>query len=198
MLILIIEYITDDEMDIGWGFFYVLIFTTLMFGSAYFRNRFIFEGYNTSINLRKTLTIALYNKMERLTIKSLTETDSGKVISIISGDLQAMARPLCFSSIILAAPFVNLTAYIVLAITSGIEYALITFAWWILLIILQHYASSLTKKMRSSESSYNDERQKLVTDMIVGARTIKAYGWENHYMKKITAARKSQAYYVFW
>jgi len=40
-----------------------------------------------SINIRKALTVALYNKIEKLTIKSLTETDSGKVISIISGDL---------------------------------------------------------------------------------------------------------------
>lgn len=40
-----------------------------------------------SINIRKALTGALYNKIEKLTIKSLTETDSGKVISIISGDL---------------------------------------------------------------------------------------------------------------
>tara|TARA_B110000285_G_C14976699_1_gene539335 strand:+ start:225 stop:605 length:381 start_codon:yes stop_codon:yes gene_type:complete len=126
-----------------------------------------------------------------LTIKSLTETDSGKVISIISGDLQAIARPLCFTSIIIAAPFVNLTAYVVLALTSGVEYALITFVWWILLIIMQHYASQMTKKMRGMESSYNDERQRLVTDMIVGARTIKAYGWENHYMDKIRTARKN-------
>lgn len=126
-----------------------------------------------------------------MTIKSLTETDSGKVISIISGDLQAIARPLCFTSIIIAAPFVNLTAYVVLALTSGVEYALITFVWWILLIIMQHYASQMTKKMRGMESSYNDERQRLVTDMIVGARTIKAYGWENHYMDKIRTARKN-------
>jgi ABC-type multidrug transport system fused ATPase/permease subunit len=191
MLILIIGYISDDDAEVKWGVIYVSIFTFLMFMSAYFSNRFIFEGYNTSANLRKTITVALYNKVQRLTIKSLTETDSGKVISIISGDLQAIARPLCFTSIILAAPFVNLTAYIVLAITSGVEYALITFAWWILLIILQHYASQMTKRMRGMESSYNDERQRLVTDMIVGARTIKAYGWENHYMDKIRNARKN-------
>jgi hypothetical protein len=52
--------------------------------------------------------------------------------------------------------------------------------------------------MRGMESSYNDERQKLVTDMIVGSRTIKAYGWENHYMDKIRTARKNQAKYVFY
>ena len=87
MLILIIGYITDEDMEVKWGIIYVAIFALLMFMSMYFKNKFIFEGYNTSINLRKTITVAMYNKIERLTVKSLTETDSGKVISIISGDL---------------------------------------------------------------------------------------------------------------
>ena len=47
------------------------------------------------------------------------------------------------------------------------------------------------------ESKYNDERQKLVNDMVVGARTLKSYGWENHYIDKIEAVRKDQLYYVF-
>ena len=63
MLILLIGYITDDAIEVKWGVLYVAIFTILMVGSAYFRNRFIFEGYNTSIHLRKTITIALYNKI---------------------------------------------------------------------------------------------------------------------------------------
>jgi hypothetical protein len=33
--------------------------------------------------------------------------------------------------------------------------------------------------------------------MVVGARTIKAYAWENHYFSKIKAARKSQVWYAF-
>lgn len=34
--------------------------------------------------------------------------------------------------------------------------------------------------------------------MIVGARTIKCYGWENHYLRKVREARASQVFYVFW
>ena len=33
--------------------------------------------------------------------------------------------------------------------------------------------------------------------MVVGARTIKSYGWEQHYLAKIFKARKGQRYYVF-
>ena len=47
------------------------------------------------------------------------------------------------------------------------------------------------------ESRYNDERQKLVTDMVTGAKTIKSYGWEGHYLDKLKLARKGQVWYVF-
>jgi hypothetical protein len=39
---------------------------------------------------------------------------------------------------------------------------------------------------------YNDERMKYVSDMIIGARTLKCYGWENFYLKKLGDARKNQ------
>lgn len=47
------------------------------------------------------------------------------------------------------------------------------------------------------DSAINDERLKLVNDMVVGVRTIKSYGWENHYLKKITDVRKRQQVYLF-
>ena len=37
----------------------------------------------------------------------------------------------------------------------------------------------------------------MVNDMIIGARTIKSYGWENHYISKIKGARNKQLRYVF-
>jgi len=49
-------------------------------------------------------------------------------------------------------------------------------------MILQDLASKKTKDLKGKESKFNDDRQKLVNDMVVGARTIKSYGWENHYI----------------
>ena len=111
-----------------------------------------------SINIRKALTLSLYNKIEKLTIKSLTETDSGKLISIISGDLQGLTRSMCFITVLIAAPLINLTAYGIIWKTSGLEYAVITFIWWIALLIMQYYSSELYKKYKYKESGYNDER----------------------------------------
>ena len=38
--------------------------------------------------------------------------------------------------VIIAAPLINLTAYAVIWKTSGLEYAFITFIWWVALLIM--------------------------------------------------------------
>ncbi len=43
--------------------------------------------------------------------------------------------------------------------------------------------------MKQSEAMRNDERMKLINDMITGIRTIKAYAWENHYSSKVREQR---------
>jgi ATP-binding cassette subfamily C (CFTR/MRP) protein 1 len=46
--------------------------------------------------------------------------------------------------------------------------------------------------LKANDSRITDSRLKLVNDIVVGIRTIKCYGWENHYLEKITAIRNSQ------
>jgi len=56
-------------------------------------------------------------------------------------------------------------------------------------MVAQQYSSGLKKKIKLKESVHNDTRQKLVNDIINGSRTIKSYGWENHYLDKIYESR---------
>ena len=47
-------------------------------------------------------------------------------------------------------------------------------------------------KMVMKEAVYIDQRIKMVTDMIAGIRTIKAYAWEEAYAEKVDQARRKQ------
>ena len=46
--------------------------------------------------------------------------------------------------------------------------------------------------MIAKESRFVDQRTKLVTDMVAGIRTIKAYAWEHAYAEKVDRVRKQQ------
>jgi len=47
----------------------------------------------------------------------------------------------------------------------------------------------LSRPLRFAESRINDQRLKLVNDMVVGSRTIKCYGWENTFIERILGLR---------
>jgi hypothetical protein len=49
--------------------------------------------------------------------------------------------------------------------------------------------------MKVKESSFNDDRLKLINDIIVGIRTIKCYAWEHKYIQKVKEIRDKQAKY---
>jgi len=79
---------------------------------------------------------ALYDKVVKLSVKSITETNSGKLISLISADLFAIERGLGLCPIIIAAPFINMVAYGFLWSIIGFGYTMIVFGFWILVMIL--------------------------------------------------------------
>ena len=157
-LVVLIGFLSDDKIEGYWGAIYLLIFAAMMLLGGICRNMFIFKGALTAVRMRKTLIAALYTKVSRLSMKSVTETNSGKLITIVSGDIQAIERALGIVSILFAAPLVNLVAFIVLGLTSGWEYAGITFAIWIIIMFLQHLFSEKGKELKLKESVINDER----------------------------------------
>ena len=118
----------------------------------------MFNGYKTAINIRKVLITGMYEKVTKLSMKSLTETNSGKLITIVNGDIQAIERNLTLAPMVISAPLTNLVAYIVLYYTGGWESSLITFSIWMIIMILQHISSEYIKKFKMKESLCNDER----------------------------------------
>ena len=77
---------------------------------------YIHVGFMTSIRMRRTLVAVLFDKVCNLSMKSLIATNSGKLISVISADLFAAERSLAFTPLIMAFPFVNGFAYIVIGL----------------------------------------------------------------------------------
>ena len=150
------------------------------------------DGVKLSLRIRRVLCAALYDKVVRLSMKSMTETHSGKLISLISGDLFTIEKGLSIFPVLIAAPFINLWACYLLSISVGIKYTGIVFGLWILTMFLQFLSTTQIKRLKGIESGINDERLKLVNDMVVGCRTIKCYAWENFYIRKINECRKKQ------
>ena len=101
MLIYLIDFIKDDDAELMYGISLVAAFGALMITSSVMENWYIYKGYLTSIRLRKVIIASLYAKVSKFSMKSIIETNSGKLITIISGDYQSIERLMGMISMVL-------------------------------------------------------------------------------------------------
>ena len=152
----LINYIRDEEAPIEEGIKHLCTFIAINLVSQLCRNFYIFYGFRTSIKMRKTLVAVMFDKVCHLSMKSLIATNSGKLISVISGDLFAAERSLAFGPLILACPIVNAFAYILIGLTSHWVNSLIVFSVWILMIVLQNISGRIAKYVKAQDSGFAD------------------------------------------
>jgi hypothetical protein len=103
--------------------------------SSLLRNYFFFGTYLTAIKIRKVLLTAIYDKIGKLSMASIIETNSGKLITLISSDYFSVERTQTMSYYVISSPILNIFAYVLIGITVGYEYALMTFAFWIVQLV---------------------------------------------------------------
>lgn len=176
----------------------VASFSVCILIGALTRNFYIYYGYIMSIELRKILISAMYDKVSKLSMRSLTETNSGKLIALVSSDIFTLERPLSVAPFALCSPMINLACYGLIWHIVGWSYAVTIFGLWIFTIVLQVWTARMQKGLKQAEAMRSDERMKLVNDMVTGIRTIKSYAWENHYSEKVREQRAKQVKKVFW
>ena len=110
--------------------------------------------------MRRTLVAVIFDKVCKLSMKSLIATNSGKLISVISADLFKSERSLAFSPLVLAFPIVNAFTYCIIGLTSSWYNSLIVFAIWMVQLAVQLCSGRLVKRLRMKDSALNDERLK--------------------------------------
>jgi len=152
----LINYIREEDAEITDGIRHLCIFIAACIGNQLCRNFYIFTGFVTAIKMRKTLVDVIFNKVCHLSMKSLIATNSGKLISVISGDLFAAERSLSFAPLILACPIVNIFTYVIIGLTSHWINAVIVFCIWIFMILAQNVAGRIAKRMKAQDSALAD------------------------------------------
>ena len=95
-------------------------FGATIFVAAFLVNTYIFQGYVMAVKTRKLLVAALYDKIAKLSMKSMTETNSGKLITIISADIFQLERAFSLAPYAFASPFINLFAFVLIGFLAGV------------------------------------------------------------------------------
>lgn len=186
-----IAWLKQDNPVEWQGFVYIIIIAFINLLALLLRHKFFFIATNTGLNIRKGITGLVFKKVLRFNQKSLAKASTGKIVTIVSGELQVVEVGLILTPYIVIAPISTILAFILIGINFE-EAAVLGFITYVLIVILQALMSKLTVKWKYREGVFSDKRVKMISDAINGIRTIKAYAWEIPFRKIIFKWRRSQ------
>lgn len=98
----------------------------------------------------------MYDKISKLSTQSIAKTNSGKIVTIISAELQQVERNMAIIPMALTSPLINLVVYIIIGYTASWEYSAIVFVTWAITMYVQNYAAKKSKNIMVSQSGLND------------------------------------------
>jgi ABC-type multidrug transport system fused ATPase/permease subunit len=186
-----------DEDAVGWhGYLYSMLLGGLLVVSTYARNFFLVNSSIVGVALRKGVTGLIFRKILKFSQKSKAKATSGKLVSLVSGELQLLERGFLVIPTIVVAPISLTFAFILIGISFK-EAAFFGFIIAVIIIATGFVASIYTRRYKYEEGAWSSKRLMIISDIINGIRTIKAYAWELPFFKLASKYRNNQVWNLF-
>lgn len=117
---------------------------------------------------------------------------SGKILTIVTNELQTIDYGIQLAPFILIAPLSGLLAFVLIYLNFK-EAAFLGLAALITIVLIQLISSKLNKFLKQKEAKCSDERINSITDAVSGIKTIKTECWEEIYAKRINEHKRRQS-----
>ncbi|XP_074034740.1 ATP-binding cassette sub-family C member 4 isoform X2 [Leptinotarsa decemlineata] len=145
------------------------------------------------MRIRVAVSSMVYRKITRLNIKSLGETDSGKLVNLLSNDVSRFDYVVLLLHALWVLPFqVTLITFLLWQqVQISALVGIMTMA--VVGLPLQGYlGGKVSGKLRKFIAEKTDFRVKVMSEVISGIQVIKMYTWEKSFKNIIKAARLTE------
>ena len=146
----------------------------------------------TGVALRKGLTGLLFSKALRLSMSSVAEATTGKLINLCSGDMALIESYAVLLPAAVTGPCSILLAFTLLYLTVGAGPTIFILLLAMILFFIQFPVNTLILRLRLRINSASDDRLSLLHTLVKGILTVKGYGWEQPLIARARAARKEE------
>lgn len=171
------------------GYFISLLITLCGAAIGLMHHQYFFYGWKFGMQVRIAMSSIIYDKAVQLHLRSLSRTESSHIINLSSQDVEAFQQAGIFIHF-LYIPILEAAAILAVGLREvGVSF-ISGFGCVILLVPLQSLFSRTLTQIRTTLGNRTDERLKLISQAIGGARLMKINGWELAFRDIIGAARK--------
>ncbi|XP_050359934.1 ATP-binding cassette sub-family C member 4-like isoform X2 [Nymphalis io] len=160
--------------------------------AAFFNHHGNFYCQQFGMKLRVATSTVMFRKIMRMNNGSLGETTAGKVVNLLSNDLQRFDLAFLFMHYVWIIPL-QLAAVFYLGYAQAGYAAIIGLTALIIIALpIQGVIGQLLGKVRFRNAEKTDQRIQVMSEVINGIQVIKMYAWEIPFQKVVGLKRKEE------
>ncbi|KAJ6642101.1 ATP-binding cassette sub-family C member 4 [Pseudolycoriella hygida] len=181
----------DSNMPYEEAVYYAVGIVGLNALNAIVVNQYYMGGFHNGMKVRVAVCSVIYRKTLRLSQTALGETALGKVVNLLSNDVNRFDLVSILIHSMWSAPLMSIIVGYLLWIESGWA-GMIGIVVVFVVVPLQSYTGKLSSIFRLQTALRTDERVRFMDEIISGVQVIKMYAWEKPFAKLIAQARKME------
>ena len=154
-------------------------------------HHYFFEGWRAGMRWRAAAMALVFEKTLRLRLESLAAASAGRVVNIVTNDVERFSKLSQYLSYVVVAP---LEAAVIIWLIYR-ENGAATFAGLAMLIVLVVVQTSFSRRfgaLRSATAVLTDARVKATSQAVTGIRVIKMMTWERAFAASVARVRADE------
>ncbi|KAL0457410.1 UNVERIFIED_CONTAM: ABC transporter C family member 14 [Sesamum latifolium] len=186
-----ISFTSGDRSNLSQGFYLILILLISKVVEVLSSHQFNFLSQKLGMLMRSVLMTGIYKKGLRLSCSSRQDHGVGQIVNYMAVDCQQLADLVYQLHTLWLMPFqvgvALLLIYVYIGVSAVVSLAAVVGVMFLTLTITRKNNAFQFNVMMS-----RDVRMKATTEMLNNMRVIKFQAWEDHFYKKIQAAREKE------
>lgn len=188
---LLLYFRRQSDMSYEEALYYAIAMIVAKAASIVLENQYSILTCLTGVRTKIAVCSVLYRKSLRLSRNALGDTSPGKVVNLMSNDVNRfdiVAFLICY---MWASPIVTVIVLVLLWYEVGWAGPIGMVVIFVVTPI-QSFFGKLTSRYRLQTALRTDERIRLMDEIISGIQVIKLYAWEKPFAKLISTARRAE------
>ncbi|XP_063918456.1 probable multidrug resistance-associated protein lethal(2)03659 isoform X3 [Zophobas morio] len=177
------------------AYIYAFLIVLSSFLDVILYNWNVFNFRVLALKIRVACSSLIYRKSLRLNKNGVNKTSTGRIVNLLSSDLNRFDKLFIHIHYLWAAPVESVVIFYLLYVVLGLS-ATAGVGIFVIFVPIQILMGKKYSDFRLKTALKTDDRVRLLNEIVSGIQVIKMYAWEKFFYKFTNSLRKCEIHYI--